>query len=222
MDSNVSQAVTETFVRLYNEGLIYRAERVVDWSTALQTVLSKSELEDLEVRGRTLITVPGYDRTVEVGVIVYFNYPIDGSSETIPIATTRPETIPGDTGVAVHPQDQRYMHLIGKHVKHPFVDRLLPIVADESVDPNFGTGAVKITPAHDYEDEKRAKRHSLAFINILNDDGTLNVNAGTFAGEKRFDARHQIVEQLKKRDLFIREEDNPMTVSRVLEYMEQK
>ena len=118
--------------------------------------------------------MPGYDKKIEFGCLWNFKYPIEGSNETIEVATTRPETMLGDTGVAVHPEDERYKHLVGKNVRHPFVDRLLPIIADESVEKDFGTGAVKITPAHDFNDFKRGKDHKLEFVNILTDDGILN------------------------------------------------
>jgi valyl-tRNA synthetase len=121
--------------------------RLVNWCTKLQTSLSNLEVINKELDGRTLLDVPGYDKKIEFGVLTFFKYPIDGSDETITVATTRIETLLGDSGVAVHPNDTRYQHLIGKFVKHPFVDRLLPIFGDEYVDPEFGTGAVKITPA---------------------------------------------------------------------------
>jgi valyl-tRNA synthetase len=116
------------------------------------------EVDNKELEGRTLLEVPGYERKVEFGVITHFKYPIEGSSETIEVATTRPETMLGDTGIAVHPDDERYKHLVGKSAKHPFIDRLLPIVADTYVDKDFGTGAVKITPAHDPNDFELGKR----------------------------------------------------------------
>ena len=137
--------------------------------------------------------MPGYDlkEKFEFGVITSFAYPIEGSDEKIIVATTRPETMLGDTAIAVHPQDPRYKHLHGKFAKHPFVNRRLPIVTDDiAVDMAFGTGAVKITPAHDPNDYDVGQRHNLEFINILNDDGTFNENAGEmFKGMKRFHAR---------------------------------
>ncbi|KAF2459781.1 valyl-tRNA synthetase-like protein [Lineolata rhizophorae] len=212
MDPNLSSAVTETFVRLHDEGYIYRSNRLVNWCTRLNTALSTLEVDNKELEGRTLLDVPGYDRKVEFGVITYFKYPIDGSEETITVATTRPETMLGDTAVAVHPEDKRYKHLIGKNVKHPFVDRLLPIFGDEYVDPEFGTGAVKITPAHDPNDFTLGQKHNLPFINILDDDGTMNTNTGSFAGQKRFDARYSVVDELTKLGLYVKKENNPMKV----------
>lgn len=212
LDENLSAAVTETFVRLHEEGIIYRANRLVNWCTKLNTAISNLEVANKELEGRTLLDVPGYDRKVEFGVLTHFKYPVDGSDETVEVATTRPETMLGDSGIAVNPKDDRYKHLIGKKAKHPFVDRLLPIFADEYVDMEFGTGAVKITPAHDFNDFNLGKKHDLEFINILNDHGTLNENAGTFSGMKRFDARYEVISKLKERGLYVKWENNPMTV----------
>jgi valyl-tRNA synthetase len=147
MDSNLSRAVTETFCRLHEEGLIYRDNRLINWCTQLQTALSNLEVDNKELTGRTLLDVPGYERKVEFGVIISFKYPIEGSDEFIHVATTRIETMLGDTGIAVNPSDERYKHLVGKHAIHPFIEgRKLRIVADDHVDKDFGTGAVKITP----------------------------------------------------------------------------
>ena len=212
MDANLSAAVTETFVRLHEEGIIYRANRLVNWCTKLSTAISNLEVDNIELEGRTLLEVPGYDRKVEFGVITHFCYKIDGSGEKIEVATTRPETMLGDSGIAVNPKDERYKHLVGKKAKHPFVDRLLPIFTDDYVDLEFGTGAVKMTPAHDPNDFAIGKRHNLEFINILNDDGTLNHNTGAFAGQKRFEARYKVIEALKKEGLYVKWENNPMKV----------
>ncbi|KAF2754315.1 valyl-tRNA synthetase [Pseudovirgaria hyperparasitica] len=211
MDANLSKAVTETFVRLHEEGYIYRSNRLVSWCTQLNTALSNIEVQNKEITGRTKISVPGYDKMIEFGVLTYFKYPIEGE-EAITVATTRPETMLGDSGIAVHPDDERYKHLIGKKAKHPFVDRELPIVADTYVEKDFGTGAVKLTPAHDQNDFELGKRHNLAFINILNDDGTLNQNGGKFAGQKRFDVRYTVVKELTDLGLFVKQEDNPMKI----------
>ncbi|WEW56123.1 valine--tRNA ligase [Emydomyces testavorans] len=211
MDSNLSAAVTETFCRLHEEGYIYRSNRLVNWCTQLNTALSNLEVINKELPGRTLLSVPGYQRKVEFGVLVHFRYPIEGS-EVIEVATTRPETILGDTGIAVHPNDSRYKHLVGKKAKHPFLERFLPIIADNYVDPEFGTGAVKITPAHDPNDFEMGKRHNLEFINILNDNGTMNHNTGKFEGQKRFDVRYSIVDELSQLGLFVKKVDNPMKV----------
>jgi valyl-tRNA synthetase len=215
MDENLSAAVTETFVRLHEEGLIYRSNRLVNWCTQLNTALSNLEVDNKEISGRTLLDVPGYTRKVEFGVLTTFKYPLAGKEgEYITVATTRPETMLGDTAIAVHPDDDRYKHLVesGAKAKHPFLDRLIPIIADSYVEPEFGTGAVKITPAHDPNDFAIGKRHDLEFINILTDDGFLNSNAGPFEGQKRFDARYSVVDKLTELGLFVKKEDNPMTV----------
>lgn len=213
MDANLTAAVQETFVKLHEEGIIYRANRLVNWCTQLNTALSNLEVVNKELPGRTLLDVPGYQRKVEFGVITHFKYPIDGSDETIEVATTRPETMLGDTGIAVHPSDERYRHLVGKNARHPFIEgRLLPIVADEYVEKEFGTGAVKITPAHDANDFALGQRHNLEFINILTDNGLMNANAGPYRDQKRFDVRYTIEQDLKKAGLFVDKKDNPMTV----------
>ncbi len=213
MDENCTAAVLETFVKLHEEGIIYRANRLVNWCTKLNTAVSNLEVINKELSGRTLIDVPGYDKKVEFGIIVYFKYEIQGTDETIEVATTRPETMLGDTGIAVHPNDKCYQHLIGKIAIHPFIPgRLMPIVADDYVEKDFGTGAVKITPAHDANDFALGLRHNLEFINILTDDGLMNENAGPYAGKKRFDVRYTIQDDLKKAGLYIDKKDNPMTV----------
>lgn len=212
MDKNLSAAVTETFVRLHEEGYIYRANRLVNWCTRLNTALSNLEVDNKELTGRTKLSVPGYDKLIEFGCLTYFKYEVEGGS-TIEVATTRPETMLGDTAIAVHPNDERYKNLVGKTASHPFIEgRKLLIVADDYVDPEFGTGAVKITPAHDPNDYEIGKRHKLEFINILNDDGTMNENAGPYKGMKRFDVRYKVVEDLTARGLLVKQEDNPMKV----------
>lgn len=213
LDESRYKAVVEAFVRLHDDGTIYRASRLVNWCVAMNTTLSNLEVENKEIAGRTLLKVPGYDELIEFGVITSFAYPIENSDEKIIVATTRPETMFGDSGIAVHPDDPRYKHLHGKFAIHPFLDRKLPIVTDaEAVDMEFGTGAVKITPAHDPNDYNTGKKHNLEMINILNDDGTFNENAGPYAGVKRFSARKMVIEDLKKKGLLIGTEDNPMTI----------
>ncbi|KAJ3535218.1 hypothetical protein NM208_g7225 [Fusarium decemcellulare] len=212
-DENFTAAVTEVFVRFHEEGIIYRANRLVNWDSTLMTALSNLEVDNKELTGRTLLNVPGYERKIEFGVIVHFKYPIENSDETIEIATTRLETMLGDSGIAVHPDDLRYTHLVGKFAIHPFIEgRRLPIVADKYVDREFGTGAVKLTPAHDPNDFNLGVSHKLEFINILTDDGLINENGGPYQGQKRFDVRHIIQEDLKKLGLYVDKKDNPMTV----------
>ncbi|KAI8950749.1 tRNA synthetases class I-domain-containing protein [Xylaria longipes] len=212
MDENCTRATMESFCRLHDEGLIYRSDRLVNWCTNLQTALSSLEVENKDIPGRTLLDVPGYERKVAFGEMTYFKYPIEGSDLFVEVATTRPETMLGDSGIAVHPDDKRHAHLVGKYARHPFTKRLLKIVADSYVDPELGTGAVKLTPAHDYNDYQLGKRHGLEFINILNGDGTMNENAGDFQGQKRFDCRYQVVEELTKLGLFVKKESHAMTI----------
>ncbi|CEQ39016.1 SPOSA6832_00498, partial [Sporobolomyces salmonicolor] len=216
MNPQLSKAVAETFVRLHDDGIIYRANRLVNWCVAMNTTLSNLEVDQKVITGRTLLSVPGYDPKdkVEFGVITSFAYPLEGSDEKIVIATTRPETLLGDTAIAVHPDDERYKHLHGKFAIHPFLGRRIPIITDAiAVDKEFGTGAVKMTPAHDPNDYEVGMRHKLEFINILNDDGTLNANAGPeFEGLKRFHARKKVIEEMKKKGLYVGDAENPMSI----------
>lgn len=187
MDPKLSEAVRKVFVDLYNEGLIYRGERLVNWDCALKTAVSDDEVEAKEING----------------YLYHFRYQVEDSDEQIPIATTRPETMLGDTAVAVHPEDERFKHLIGKKIILPFDGRKIPVVADDYVKSEFGTGAVKITPAHDPNDFEIGRRHDLKFISILNDDGTLNDEVPEeFRGLDRFKARTEVIEALKKKGLF--------------------
>lgn len=214
LNPDLSEAVTEAFVRLHEDGTIYRASRLVNWSTKLNTAISNLEVDNKNILGRTLLSVPDYDQKIEFGVLTSYSYKVVGSDERITVATTRPETLFGDTGVAVHPEDPRYKHLHGQFVQHPFLDRKIPIVTDsEAVDMEFGTGAVKITPAHDQNDYNTGKRHNLEFINIFTDDGLLNENCGPeWQGVKRFDARTKVIEQLKELGLYVDQKDNEMTI----------
>ncbi|KAK4099172.1 hypothetical protein N658DRAFT_517593 [Parathielavia hyrcaniae] len=215
MDENFSAAVTEVFVRFHEEGIIYRANRLVNWDSTLMTALSNLEVDSEPLTGRTLLDVPGYNRKVEFGIIVHFKYPIEDSDETIEVATTRPETMLGDTGIAVHPNDPRYTHLVGKFAVHPFIKgRRLRIVADTYAKRKFGTGAVKLTPAHDPNDFNVGMAHKLEFVNIFTDDGLINENGGPYQGQKRFDVRYAIQEDLKSLGLYVDKKDNLMKVPR--------
>jgi len=185
LSPELSRVVREVFVRLYEEKLIYRANRMMNWCPVCLTVLS-----DLEVLHEE-----------RLGHLWYIRYPVSGTNESITVATTRPETMLGDTAVAVNPEDERYRHLIGHKVKLPLTDREIPILADEMVDREFGTGAVKITPAHDPNDFEVGKRHKLPEIDVMTDDGHMNANAGAYAGMERFAARKKIVEDLKTQGL---------------------
>uniref|UniRef100_A0A665VVH6 Valine--tRNA ligase n=1 Tax=Echeneis naucrates TaxID=173247 RepID=A0A665VVH6_ECHNA len=215
MDTKLSNAVQEAFIRMHEEGVIYRSKRLVNWSCSLNSAISDIEVDKRELTGRTLLPVPGYKDKVEFGVLVSFAYKVDGSDEEVIVATTRIETMLGDTAVAVHPADPRYQHLKGKMVLHPFCDRKMPIVCDDFVDINFGTGAVKITPAHDHNDYEVGERHNLAFINIMDENGLLiNIyfNLSVPQGMKRFEARKAVLQALKDRGQFKEIKDNPMVV----------
>jgi valyl-tRNA synthetase len=191
MDEGLQHAVRVAFVRLYDEGLIYRGERIINWCPTDQTALSDSEVEHREVDGE----------------LVTFRYPLADGSGHLDVATTRIETMLGDTGVAVHPDDDRYRGLVGKAVRHPFTDEELPIVADEVVDPSFGTGAVKVTPAHDPTDFDIAERTGLGRTNILNADGTISEAVPEeFRGLDRYEARRRVLEALRDRGLVVAEE----------------
>jgi len=185
LSPEMSRKVREVFVRLYEDGLIYRATRLVNWCPDCRTVLSDLEVAHEERQGH----------------LWHIKYPVMGTNEFLVVATTRPETMLGDTAVAVHPDDERYKRLVGKKVMLPLMNREIPIIADEMVDREFGTGAVKVTPAHDPNDFELGKRHQLAEIDVMTDDGHMNANAGAYAGMDRFGARKKIVEDLKTQGL---------------------
>jgi len=197
LDSGPSRAVRTAFVRLYQRGLIYRGERIINWCPRCLTALSDLEVEHKDIGGH----------------LYYVRYPLaDNDKEFITVATTRPETILGDTAVAVNPRDKRFKNMVGKKVILPALHRIIPIIADAAVDPKFGTGAVKITPSHDPVDFEVAQRHNLPFVNILNDNATMNENAGPYAGMDRFACRKAIVEDLEKEGLFLRAEPHSHAV----------
>ncbi len=199
MDEGLSRAVREVFVTLYENGLMYRGPRMVNWSPKLQTAVS-----DLEV-----------EYSDEAGTLYYFKYMLaDGSGDFIPVATTRPETILGDTAVAVHPEDERYRKYVGKNVLVPILNREIPVIADEYVDREFGTGALKITPAHDPNDYQIGEKHGLAFINILTKKATINEEGGEYAGMDRFDCRKKLWADMKEQGLVIEEKPYQMSVPR--------
>ena len=188
MDPKLSQAVRAVFVDLFNQGYIYRGERLVNWDVVLQTAISDDEVENKEVQGNLWL----------------YKYRLESSAEFVTVATTRPETMFGDVAIAVHPEDERYKHYIGKKAVIPFLDRKIPIISDNYVKPEFGTGCVKITPAHDPNDFLIGQRHQLPSINIMNEDGTLNENnPERFKGLDRFDARKKIVIALKEEKLMV-------------------
>jgi valyl-tRNA synthetase len=198
MDPELSKAVREVFVRLYEEGWIYRGTRIVNWCPRDKTVLS-----DLEVK----------DEKAKDGKLYYLKYPILGADGTLTVATTRPETMLGDTAVAVSPDDQRYQDLIGKTIALPLTNREIPIIADEYVEAEFGTGAVKITPAHDANDWEMGERHNLEKLVVMNTDATMNENSGAeFAGLDRFAAREKVVEKFEELGLLEKIEDYDVTL----------
>ena len=187
LDEGLNRAVNHVFKTLYDEGLIYRGERIINWDPEAMTALSNEEVIYKEVKG----------------AFYHIKYFIEGTSEFLEVATTRPETLFGDTAVAVNPNDERYKDLIGKNVILPLVNKLIPIIADEHADPEFGTGIVKITPAHDPNDFEVGNRHNLERIVCINPDGTMNENALEFNGLDRFTAREKLIEKLKEEDLLI-------------------
>ena len=191
MDEGLSKAVISVFVKLYKEGLIYRDKRLVNWDPKLLTAISDLEVEQKEVEGK----------------FWYFKYQVENSDEFLTIATTRPETMLGDTAVAVNPDDERYIHLKGKYVILPIINRRIPIIFDNYSDPEKGSGAVKITPAHDFNDFEVGKRHGLDMINIFDANASINENGGEdFKGLDRFEARKKVLEILKAQNLYIKEE----------------
>ncbi|KAH9632901.1 hypothetical protein HF086_002723 [Spodoptera exigua] len=212
MDPAMCKPVYEAFIRLHDSGDIYRANRLVNWSCTLKSAISDIEVDKIELNGRTLMSIPGYESKVEFGVLVYFAYRTTDGKDEIVVATTRVETMLADAAVAVNPKDERYKHLVGKKLKHPFIDREIPVITDDSVDLEFGTGAVKISPAHDQNDYEIAKRHNLPFINIFTDDGNMAANCGQYSGWKRYDVRRKIVEALSQHGLYKETKEHAMVV----------
>ncbi|MBN2984857.1 valine--tRNA ligase [Cohnella algarum] len=192
LDEGLSKAVREVFVRLYEKGLIYRGKRIINWDPAARTALSDIEVEYKEVNGH----------------LYHLRYPLADGSGHLTVATTRPETMLGDTAVAVHPEDERYKHLIGKMLRLPIVNREIPIVGDEYVDKEFGSGAVKITPAHDPNDFEVGQRHDLPQITVMDESGRMNEFAGPYQGMDRADCRKQIVKDLQEQGVCVQIEDH--------------
>ena len=199
MDPGLSEAVQEVFIRLYREGLIYRGKRLVNWDPVLHTAIS-----DLEVVAEE-----------EQGQLWHFNYPLAGGEGHVTVATTRPETMLGDTAVAVHPADERYSHLIGRMVALPLTGREIPVIADDYVDREFGTGVVKITPAHDFNDYEMGRRHGLPMINIFNDDAAINDEAPeAYRGLDRFEARKRVIAEMDSLGLLAKVDAHTLRVPR--------
>lgn len=199
MDDRLSKIVTQTFVQLYNEGLIYRGKRLVNWDPVLKTAVSDLEVESEE----------------EEGLLWHIGYPLADGSGALTVATTRPETMLGDTAVMVHPEDERYKNLIGKQVRLPLVDRLIPVIADEYVDKEFGTGVVKVTPAHDHNDYAVGLRHHLPIIGVLTLDAAINENAPEkYRGQDRFVARKSVLADLEAQGLLVETKKHKLMVPR--------
>ena len=196
MDEGCSRAVNAFFIRLYEKGLIYRGDRIINWCPDCETALSDAEVEYTEHDSH----------------LWYIRYPAEDGGDGIVVATTRPETMLGDTAVAVNPGDKRFSHLIGKNVILPLMDRAIPVIADEYVDQEFGTGAVKITPAHDPNDFEVGERHGLPVIRVLDDQGVVNARGGKFEGLDRYEARAQIIRELEEKKLLVKTEDHKHNV----------
>jgi len=198
MDDNLSRAVREVFVRLYEEGLIYRGKYIVNWCPWHQTAISDLEVKHEDVQGK----------------LWEIRYPVIGRSEFITVATTRPETMLGDTAVAVNPRDERYTHLHGKKVMLPLMMREIPIITDELAQPEFGTGAVKVTPAHDPNDFEAGKRHNLPQIDVMDEHAHMNENAGAYAGLDRLEARKRVLHDLKEQGFLVGEKDYALALGK--------
>ena len=197
MDEGLSEAVKKVFIELYNQGIIYRGKRLVNWDIKLQTALSDLEVENKEIKSK----------------LYFIKYNIDNSSDQLIVATTRPETLFGDTAICINPEDERFSKYIGKTACVPLVNRIIPIIGDESIDKDFGTGCVKITPAHDFNDYKLGIKHNLDFINILNKDGTLNDIVGDeFCNRSIHDSRDDVIKALISINAYLKDEDYSTTV----------
>ncbi|MGA9591098.1 MAG: class I tRNA ligase family protein, partial [Salegentibacter sp.] len=192
MDDNMSASVIKVFVDLYEKGLIYRGYRMVNWDPEAKTTLSDEEVIYQEKQGH----------------LYYLQYKIENSDETVTIATTRPETILGDTAICINPNDERYAHLRGKKAIVPINNRVIPVIEDEYVDLEFGTGCLKVTPAHDENDKMLGDKHNLEVIDIFNDDATLNSFGLHYEGKDRFEVRKEIVKELQEKGILIKTEDH--------------
>lgn len=212
LDDKMVQAVNEAFKRLFKSGHITRNKRLVNWSCKLKSAISDIEVDHEELSERKTLQVPNYEKRIEFGIMDTFAYEVyneekSAITDKIYVSTTRLETMLGDTAIAVHPDDERYKKMVGRYVKHPFCDRQFKIISDDKVEKDFGTGAVKITPAHDFEDYEKGIRHNLKFIDIFTDEGFIVEGFGKFSGMKRFDVRFAIRSELKNLGLI--EEDKP-------------
>ncbi|XP_054720474.1 valine--tRNA ligase-like [Uloborus diversus] len=212
MDENASKAVTKVFIQLFEDNLIYRKEKLVNWSSEIRSVISDIEVDHVEIPGKTKIRIPGLADPVELGLLDYFYYPIANSSDKILLATTRLETMLGDSAVAVNPNDSRHSHLVGKWVAHPYTGEHLPIIADESINKDFGSGVLKVTPGHDFKDFELAEKHKLKFNDILNDDGTINQEIENFKGKHRLIVRQLLRDSLSNKGLFKESKSHALSI----------
>ncbi|HMC62216.1 MAG TPA: class I tRNA ligase family protein, partial [Candidatus Solibacter sp.] len=199
LDPGLSRAVREVFVRLYEKGLIYRGEYMVNWCPQCHTAISDLEVAHVDVAGH----------------LWHIRYPVNGLPDRyLTVATTRPETMLGDTAVAINAKDQRYLALHGRAVQLPLVDREIPVILDDLADPEFGSGAVKVTPAHDLNDFEAGRRHGLPKIQVIDDNGTMTAAAGPYAGLDRFEARRRVVADLEKIGALVKVEDYPLSLGK--------
>lgn len=214
MDPSMNVAVNEAFTKLYEDGLIFRANRLVNWSAKIKTTISDLEVDRMEIKERTFLAAGALGKKYEFGVLTSVAYKVHGKEdEEIIVSTTRPETILGDVAVAVNPKDPRYQKYIGGYLINPLNSRLIVVVGDDHADMEFGTGAVKITPAHDMNDFEVGRRHNLPAINILTEDNYINEEGGEkFKGLYRFDAREEVVKYLKEIGAFRGEESHSMVL----------
>ncbi|KAF6365614.1 valyl-tRNA synthetase 2, mitochondrial [Rhinolophus ferrumequinum] len=214
MDAGSAVAVTEAFVRLHKAGLLYRGRQLVNWSCALRSAISDIEVESRPLPGRTELRLPGCPSPVSFGLLVFVAFPVDGEPDAeVVVGTTRPETLPGDVAVAIHPDDSRFTHLHGRQLRHPLTGHLLPLITDATVEPHVGTGAVKVTPAHSPADAELGARHGLHPLSVIAEDGTMTSLCGDWLqGLHRFVARERIMSALKERRLFRGLQDHPMVL----------
>ncbi|KAG8176947.1 hypothetical protein JTE90_013624 [Oedothorax gibbosus] len=212
MDANASAAVNKVFIKLFEEKLIYRKERLVNWSSEIRSVISDIEVDHIEVPGNKKVRIPGLKDPVVLGLMDYFYYPVADSNEKVLIATTRLETMLGDSAIAVNPNDSRFYHLIGKNVKHPYTGEHLPIIPDESINKDFGTGVMKVTPAHDAKDFEIGLKHNLKLNDIFADDGTVTSDIENFKGKHRLIVRQLLRKSLSEKGLYKEAKSHDMTI----------
>ncbi|KAJ8674009.1 hypothetical protein QAD02_005271 [Eretmocerus hayati] len=212
MSQKHNQAVVEAFCTLDKRNLLYRDKTLVNWSVALGSTLSDIEVDNKLLEGKTDLEIPGYSKKVSFGQIFEISYDLKDSDDRLGVATTRPETILGDVALAVHPEDPRYSKYVGKHVKHPLKETYIPVIADTGVKIDFGTGIVKITPAHDNFDNLVAKKNQLGMIRVIGEDGKMTEEAGVYAGLPRFIARNKILDDLANQKSLIRTQDHKMQI----------